>query len=151
MKAEAREQAFYVLFAFCSTDQTLEHALSDVLGKDESRRIKGQIEKRIEIWKNRSEEIDSMIERNLDKNKKLKDLSNVALSVLRLGLVELFYMEDIPPKVAINEAVELAGRFADPANRSLVNAVLDACLKKKGREEPAETSTAGEEEAGSGE
>ncbi len=57
-------------------------------------------------------------------------LSPVDKSVLRLAVYQLKYCRDIPPKVAINEAIELAKKFSTDKSSAFVNGVLDAVLKK---------------------
>ncbi len=54
---------------------------------------------------------------------KLKKLSPYVLSILRLGLYQLFFMDKIPESAAVNESVKLAGRYAKPS-RGFINAVL---------------------------
>ena len=46
------------------------------------------------------------------------------LAILRLAVYEIFYRDDIPYKVSINEAVELAKSFCDDASPSFINGVL---------------------------
>ena len=60
----------------------------------------------------------------------LDRLSFVDKSILRLAVYQLKFCEDIPPKVTINEAVELAKKFSTEKSPSFVNGVLDAVLKK---------------------
>ncbi len=72
--------------------------------------------------------IDAMIEERLV-DWTLERLSPSVLALLRLGVAELRFMEGVPPKVAINEYVELAKRFAEAEAPSLVNAVLDRIHK----------------------
>ena len=52
-------------------------------------------------------------------------------SILRLGAYELLYRDDIPPKVAINEALELANRFSTPDSGKFINGVLDKLMVHK--------------------
>ena len=61
---------------------------------------------------------------------KLSRLSMVDKSILRLAVYQLKYCADIPPKVAINEAIELAKIFGSDKSPSFVNGVLDGILKK---------------------
>jgi N utilization substance protein B len=56
-------------------------------------------------------------------------LAPVERNVLRLGLFELLYVEDMAPAVVINEAVELTKRFASNEAAALVNGVLGALSK----------------------
>lgn len=48
--------------------------------------------------------------------------------VLRMGICELLYFDDIPPKVSINEAIEIAREFSTEKSDKFVNGVLDAVL-----------------------
>ena len=61
---------------------------------------------------------------------KLSRLSFVDKSILRLAVYQLKFCEDIPPKVVINEAIELAKKFSTAQSPAFVNGVLDAVLKK---------------------
>ena len=57
-------------------------------------------------------------------------LAPVDRSILRLSVYQLKYCLDIPPKVVINEAIELAKKFSSSKSSGFVNGVLDAVLKK---------------------
>ena len=57
-------------------------------------------------------------------------LSPVDRSILRLAVYQLKFCPDIPPKVIINEAIELAKKFSTDKSPAFVNGVLDAVLKK---------------------
>ena len=59
-------------------------------------------------------------------------LSPVDKSILRLSVFQLIFLEDIPPKVVINEAIELAKKFSTDKSPGFVNGVLDAIIKKQG-------------------
>lgn len=62
----------------------------------------------------------------------LKQLSIIDRNVLRIGLYELLYAkkEEVPPKVAINEAIELAKGFGGPSSGKFVNGVLGTVFKE---------------------
>ncbi len=57
-------------------------------------------------------------------------LSPVDKSILRLSVYQLKFCSDIPPKVVINEAIELAKKYSTDKSPAFVNGVLDAILKK---------------------
>ena len=57
-------------------------------------------------------------------------LSPVDRSILRLAVFQLKFCLDIPPKVVINEAIELAKKFSTDKSPAFVNGVLDAVFKK---------------------
>jgi N utilization substance protein B len=59
------------------------------------------------------------------------DISRIALIdrlILRMALTEFFYFSDIPPKVSISEAIEIAKVFSTEESSSFVNGILDAIL-----------------------
>jgi transcription antitermination factor NusB len=60
----------------------------------------------------------------------LSRLSFVDKSILRLSVYQLKFCPDIPPRVVINEAIELAKKFSTAQSSAFVNGVLDAVLKK---------------------
>jgi transcription antitermination factor NusB len=57
-------------------------------------------------------------------------LSPVDKSILRLSVYQLRFCQDIPPKVVINEAIELAKKFSTDKSPGFINGVLDAVLRK---------------------
>ena len=73
-------------------------------------------------------EIDGTLRCYLD-NWSLDRLSRIDRAVLRLGAVELLYSEEIPPKVAIQEAILLAEAYGGDESPRFVNGVLDALYK----------------------
>lgn len=60
----------------------------------------------------------------------LSRLSPVDKSILRLAVYQLRFCPDVPPRVVINEAIELAKKFSSDKSPSFVNGVLDAVLRK---------------------
>jgi transcription antitermination factor NusB len=60
----------------------------------------------------------------------LSRLSTVDKSIMRLSVYHLKFCPDMPPKVVINEAIELAKKFSTDKSPAFVNGVLDAVLKK---------------------
>ena len=60
----------------------------------------------------------------------LDQITLVDRNILRLGIFELMFTEDIPSKVAINESIELAKTFGGPSSGKFVNGVLGAIYKK---------------------
>lgn len=73
-------------------------------------------------------EIDRTLRLYLD-NWSLDRLSRIDRAVLRLGAIELLYVEEIPPKVAIQEAILLAEAYGGDESPRFVNGVLDALYK----------------------
>jgi N utilization substance protein B len=80
----------------------------------------------------RSQEIDDMIA-SASKNWRIDRMSRVDRNILRLGACELVAFRDVPVKVVINEAVELAKRFGTAESSAFVNGVLDRIATAVGR------------------
>lgn len=77
-------------------------------------------------WRKCDEEIAAAAEKwNLGR------LSMVDRSILRLGVYQILFCPDIPEKVAINEAIELAKKFGGVQSPRFVNGVLDAVFRRK--------------------
>lgn len=72
-------------------------------------------------------ELDKQISKYL-KKWTISELNPVVLSILRLSVYELSY-ETTPPKVVINEALELAKKYADNNAKNFVHSVLDSIVK----------------------
>jgi len=62
----------------------------------------------------------------------LDQITIVDRNILRIGVYELVMAEDIPPKVAINEAIEIAKTFGGESSGKFVNGVLGAIYKNLG-------------------
>ena len=63
-------------------------------------------------------------------NWRLERLSAIDRAVLRLAAVELMHLDDVPPKVAIQEGIRLAEQYGGPESPRFVNGVLDALYKR---------------------
>ncbi len=74
------------------------------------------------------QEIDDKISQHAT-NWQLKRMAVIDRNVLRIGVFELLHTEDIPPKVTINEAVELAKKYGDLESSKFVNGILDKIHK----------------------
>lgn len=72
--------------------------------------------------------IDSIIEKN-SMGWKINRLSKIDLSILRLGIYEILYRDDIPFSVSVNEAVELAKKYSNEDAGSFVNGLLAKVTK----------------------
>ena len=77
------------------------------------------------------EAIDSLI-RDHSEHWSLSRISRVDRSILRMAIFEILWCSDIPPKVSINEAIELGKRFGTEKSPSFINGILDriACLQQ---------------------
>jgi N utilization substance protein B len=92
----------------------------------------------------RHAELDALIGKLAD-NWKVARMPIVDRNILRMGLYELLWLPDVPAKVTVNEAIELAKQFADDEAKRFVNGILDKVLKDDPRlaDKRAELAEAG--------
>lgn len=84
--------------------------------------------------------IDTLIQKHL-KRWRLDRLTTVDRVIIRLAACEILYFSDIPPKVSINEAVEIAKKYSDDKSGKFVNGVLDAIYKSLKQDENYQSET----------
>jgi N utilization substance protein B len=83
-------------------------------------------------WKHK-EELDKLISGCSD-NWSLGRMSKVDISILRLAVFEFLYCDDIPPKVTLNEAIDMGKTFGSENSGSFINGILDALNLKLNKE-----------------
>ncbi len=67
------------------------------------------------------------------KNWKLSRLSKIEHTILVIGIYELLHHPEIPPKVIINEAIELGKKYSSKESGSFINGILDSIYKKESK------------------
>ncbi|UQS85314.1 transcription antitermination factor NusB [Apilactobacillus apisilvae] len=122
-----REFAFQTLFAINANDTTDKelffHAISETEDDIPSyylELVNGVLEKR--------EELDTKISEYLISGWSIDRIAKTDLAILRMAFFEIFYVDDIPSKVAINEALELTKKYSDDHSRKFVNGVLSNAI-----------------------
>lgn len=76
------------------------------------------------------DEIDKLIN-NYSENWSIDRMPVIDRNILRFAIYELLYMDDIPPKVTIDEALDLANRFSTPNSAKFINGILDRLMDNK--------------------
>ena len=76
--------------------------------------------------------LDEIIKKYVE-NWEIGRLAIIDKNILRMGIFELLFLDDIPPKVSINEAIELAKKFGDVDSARFVNGVLDRIYKEESK------------------
>ena len=79
----------------------------------------------------RRDALDAMIRENAE-NWRLERIAIMDRNLLRIGAYEMVFADDVPPQVAINEAVEIAKRFGSADSPGFINGILDAVKNKLG-------------------
>jgi N utilization substance protein B len=134
-RRRAREYALQSLFQLDFTS-SLSGAKADDLIKDfwadktEDEAVRRFSEKLIRGTLQNLGEIDSVIEKTAE-HWVLERMAAVDRNILRLSVYELLYLDEIPPAVAINEAIEIAKKYSTRDSASFINGILDRVLKAK--------------------
>lgn len=85
------------------------------------------------VWQHKGE-LDEMIA-SYSTNWKISRMAAVDKNILRMAIFELMHCPDIPVKVTLNEAVEIAKRFGTAESGAFVNGILDNVARDKVRED----------------
>jgi N utilization substance protein B len=134
LRREARELALQILYALDAnssvgireTLQTFREEQAEVTAK-----VREFAEGLVQGVQEQRELIDEAIKAR-SRNWALARMPRVDLNIMRLATFELMFRPDIPKKVSINEAIEIARKFGDKDSPSFVNGILDeieACTK----------------------
>ncbi|BCS52968.1 transcription antitermination factor NusB [Geobacter sp. SVR] len=127
LRREARELALQMLYALdanptASLRETLQSFREDQ--PEVAARVREFAEGLVHGVRQWRPEIDAAISAR-SKNWSLARMPRVDLNVMRLAAYELMYRPDIPKKVTINEAIEIARKFGDKDSPAFVNGILD--------------------------
>ncbi|HPX60593.1 MAG TPA: transcription antitermination factor NusB [Deltaproteobacteria bacterium] len=140
VRRDAREFALQMLYAMDSNPQTGLRETMQIFREEHpelSDTARAFAEQLVEGIHGHRSELDSAI-KSRSKNWSLSRMPRVDLNIMRMAAFELMYREDIPKKVSINEAIEIARKFGDKDSPAFVNGILDeieACTKQEPAEE----------------
>lgn len=116
----AREKALQALYQIDLSDIPVDEAIENVLdGEEQNDFLHSLVVNTVEHL----DEIDETIKRYLEKWS-IDRLAKVDLNILRIGVYELLYNDEVPKNVAINEAIEVAKRFGDEKSSKFINGIL---------------------------
>ena len=127
-----RESAFKLIYSLEIQKQDNLKEQIDVYFESENienKEAKEYIEDAVLGIENHKEEILGLIEKNLKSDWKIDRISKIDLSILKLAIYEIQY-KDIPFKVVINEAVELAKKYGEDSSKNFVNGILASIVNK---------------------
>ncbi|WP_338750020.1 transcription antitermination factor NusB [Bacillus sp. FJAT-52991] len=116
----AREKSLQALYQIDMSGAIPEEAIRNVL---EDAPVDEYLQNSVMGTISHLEEIDQVVKNNLE-NWSFDRLAKVDRNILRLAVYEMKYADDVPDKVAINEAVELAKHFSDERSSKFINGVL---------------------------
>lgn len=128
-RRRAREFALEVLYRIEIAEDELEFVLSDhFTSKSVDEETRAFAESLVRQTITHLEDIDNLISDTAEN----WDLSRIAIidkNILRFAIAELFYFPDIPMKVTIDEAIEVAKKYSTPDSGRFVNGILDKIAK----------------------
>src|SRR5688572_24498826 len=135
-RRQARECALQILYQLDGFEAWDDGRVDDAVAKffenfdapEKARALAVELVKGVAAHK---PEIDALVRRHSPRWK-LERMALVDRNVLRIGAYEILHKKDVPPKVAIDEAVEIAKRFGTDTSAAFVNGVLDAAAKDGG-------------------
>ena len=121
----ARGNAFILIFeSVCKKDETAEEIFTkatEIRGLETDDYVKSVF---FGTYEN-TDKIEEAMEKHF-KGWKKERISPVSMAILKLACYEIIFVEDIPSRVSINEAIELAKKYDDEKSYAFVNGVLNA-------------------------
>lgn len=137
-----REKVLQVLYAHAISQEPITSVIDYILVDLKNKKYEFDFAKQL-IYKviQHQEELDEYIKSKVT-NWEFNRIAIIDKILLRMGICELLFFEDIPPKVTINEAIEIAKLYSTEKSSKFINGVIDAVfdqlkaekkLKKSGR------------------
>lgn len=132
-RRKSREKALQILFQLDFNCADVEGVLQDFWKQSSAgEKLKSFTEILVRGACEHREQIDQLIRSTIE-NWSIERLNSVDRAILRFATFEMLYLADIPPKVTINEAVEIAKTYGTDESGGFVNGVLDKIREKIGK------------------
>lgn len=128
IRREGRELALKYIYQIDMGVNFEEKALAQLDLEKYSKKVKAFARDRLMGLYLKKDDVDSIAKKHL-KNWSLERLNQTDRSILRLAVFEMKFDSNVPQKVALNEALELAKRFGSEESSKFLNGVLDAILR----------------------
>lgn len=107
------------------------HARRVVARRRISARYRPYVDRLVGVIERHGEEIDALLSSSIP-NWRLERLAVIDRNVLRIGAAEILFVDDVPGRVAISEAIKLAEKYGSEESPRFVNGVLDAVYRRAG-------------------
>jgi N utilization substance protein B len=126
----ARECALEVMYRLDLVADEPDDTMQEIVSRrNPSEDAESYLRRLVAAVQTSQQEIDTVLRRHL-RRWRLERLTVLDRSILRLATAELMYFGDVPPKVTINEAVDIAKKFGDDEAGRFVNGVLDGVRRE---------------------
>ena len=132
-RSAIREQAFKLIYSLdIKRNENLEEQIELYIENNmiTEKRAKEYIRESVKGVEENKEAILKLIEKNLKSDWKIDRISKIDIAILKLAIYELEYTE-IPFKVVINEAVEIAKKYGEDTSKNFINGILASIVKEK--------------------
>lgn len=130
-RSEARDAAFTQVFQMKLHEDDMDIIMEELLkARPECETNLGYIRQIIDGVREHEAEAEELIAKHLKSGWTISRISKASLSILKMAIFEMKYVDDVPEKVAINEAVELAKRYGDDGDARFVNGLLASIYKE---------------------
>lgn len=132
-KSVARELTFKLLYSMEIMQEYNEEQIELFIQNNdiEDEKVIKYIRSTVQGILNNKKKITKQIEENLKEKWDISRISKIDLVILEIAIYEIEYKE-LPYKIAINEAVELAKMYGEDTSKSFVNGILASIVKKNG-------------------
>ena len=129
-RRRARELALHALYAIELSKNPIEQVKEDtIFSENDSKTTKAFAEQLFYRAVNHVEELDIMI-RLKATNWDFTRIAIIDKLILRMAICEFLYFDDIPPKVSIDEAIEISKKYSTAKSGQFINGILDSVLKE---------------------
>jgi N utilization substance protein B len=129
----AREKVLQALYAYQLNGEGLTTHTDAMLMEIHSEHDRAFGRKLINSVVANSDELNSNIQDKVS-NWEIERIAVIDKILLRIGLAEILYFEDIPPKVSINEVIDMSKEFSSANSGKFINGILDAVLQELTKE-----------------
>lgn len=136
-----REKVLQLLYAFEMNSDNKNSITNEMLSDVKDEADRNFAVSLINKISDNQKDLDELIKQKVD-NWELSRIALIDRILLRMGICEILFFPDIPPKVSINESIEIAKSYSTSSSGKFINGILDAILndlksdnklKKKGR------------------
>lgn len=132
-RRSARDTAFRLYYEYAITGEFNPKTMiimRDCFEKGMNEKAWAYVLRMIDIYEKNNETVDNAISAHSNKWS-ISHIAKVELSILRLGICEIMYCDDIHEKITINECVELAKKYASDNSAGFINGILAAVVSAR--------------------
>ncbi|HRE40464.1 MAG TPA: transcription antitermination factor NusB [Ignavibacteria bacterium] len=126
-RRDLRVKILQILYAYEMSGDPINKIKKDIVGSELDSENNLFFDTLISNIINNGKSLDDIISAKCD-NWELERISVIDKLVLKIGMAEILYMPEIPPKVSINEAIDIAKEYCTRNSGKFVNGILDSFL-----------------------